>query len=63
MLEEIIQEFLKTPSNNLAVNILKYTIGSNQLQLGSIFADYFSILFPTSIEIKEDYNKLIDEIK
>ena len=55
MLEEIIQEFLKTPSNNLAVNILKYTIGSNQLQLGSIFADYFSILFPTSIEIKEDY--------
>jgi len=55
MLDNIIDDFLKNPSNSLATNILRYTISTCQFRLGYIFADYFNILFPNSIDIKEEY--------
>jgi len=58
MLDNLIDEFLKNPSNDLAINILRYMGATNQLKLGLIFADYFELLFPNSVELREEHSIL-----
>lgn len=55
MLNTLCSKFLKFPTSENALEVVRYLRCSNMFQLGISFGKFFNTLFPFSYEIKEEY--------
>ena len=55
MLDNLTYQFLQNPTEDNAINILKYTYSNKFYNIGMILGNFFSTLLPFSLSIKENY--------